>query len=79
MGWFCGMGWIEEGFLAAKASFGMTCLFWGSNPRRWHKASATGEAQRCCAPCDLVEAGGYGFYYGAVGVVVFQGPDVGAA
>ena len=28
---------------------------------------------------DLVEAGGHGFYYGAVGVVVFEGPDVGAA
>jgi hypothetical protein len=27
----------------------------------------------------LVEAGGYGFYYGAVGVVVFEGPHEGAA
>lgn len=47
--------------------------------RLWSRGAAELRPRVEVSRCDLVEAGGHGFYYSAVGVVVFEGPDVGAA
>jgi hypothetical protein len=51
----------------------------GLKTRHYKRKKKRGTGREADATGDLVEAGGDGFDYGAVGVVVFQGPDKGAA